>query len=882
MRVRQTAVAAIAIGLWVAFLLMPQKDGPQTSQSAAVRTIEFATTHVTDASVAVSPDGRWLIITMLGHLFRLPATGGVAEQLTFGPHYDSEPVFSPDGRRVAFISDRDGSEGNVFLTDPTNPQIVQLTHERWAGHPTWTPDGQAIVYLNFEEVLGAGRAAASIRSAPLRGGAPITLVPARQLFRSPFYLQDGRLGWAVVEPGTASQAASSRLEVRSQDGTIRALRTLEGEVQRVVVAPTGDGLHCRILRAADRAVEDLVFVRLSDGAEMAFATLDRSPLPSLFSVQGIRPQSARFGVDVDNSVVYVGDAGRLWNISRATGSRQPIAFTAPVRLEVRDPIPPRPRSFPLSTDSVPPRTIVDPRLSPDGRFLIFGAAWHLWRQALDGGTAERLTQGAGFDLWPALSPDGQQIAFVHFEHGKEEVRLFDLVSRETRIVASGGSYLKLAWSPDGDRLAFVEEGSPNRIAAVNVTDGRQEKLADIGGWQGLRPHFSRDGRSIYFTRPSQAGFTLQRLHLSGTQALETLTEPEPLLRDGLVSPDQRWVVFRRGMEIWIAPFTGVSVDMRAQRRLSAEGGQGFAFTPDGSGVIYAAGSRVWTHPLGGGAPEELPLRLALERLDPPPVLLRRVRVLDFQSGNFGPETSLLLDEGRIRWIGSERGRPVPAETRVVDASGRYAIPGLFDMHVHSFRWFLVEPSPETVLAYGVTSVRDVGGRRSWLEALADRSEASDEPLPRYFFSGEFFSDETRCNEWSLCTESDEEARAYVRQWKEKGADFLKVSHRDRAVAEEAHLQDIPLVAHGGSVEEIVKRVTLGYTSLEHPTSQNSRVHDDVLRMMALAGTRWDPTLSVSPGLALMMRDQPELLADRKFRAFIPWGESRAALWVSLD
>ncbi len=64
---------------------------------AAARTIEFETTEVTAADVALSPDGQWLIFTILGHMFRLPVEGGTAEQLTFGPYYDSDPVFSPDG-----------------------------------------------------------------------------------------------------------------------------------------------------------------------------------------------------------------------------------------------------------------------------------------------------------------------------------------------------------------------------------------------------------------------------------------------------------------------------------------------------------------------------------------------------------------------------------------------------------------------------------------------------------------------------------------------------------------------------------------------------------------------------------------------------------------
>src|SRR5262249_36899761 len=84
------------------------------SNPAAARTLQLKTTQVTEADLALAPDGKQLVFPILGHLFRMPVQGGVAEQLTFGACYDSDPVFSPDGARIAFISDRDDSGGNVF------------------------------------------------------------------------------------------------------------------------------------------------------------------------------------------------------------------------------------------------------------------------------------------------------------------------------------------------------------------------------------------------------------------------------------------------------------------------------------------------------------------------------------------------------------------------------------------------------------------------------------------------------------------------------------------------------------------------------------------------------------------------------------------------
>ncbi|NIN49155.1 MAG: hypothetical protein GTN62_03455, partial [Gemmatimonadales bacterium] len=108
---------------------------------------------------------------MLGHLFRLPVEGGTAEQLTFGPYYDAEPAISPDGRRIAFQSDRDGGEGNIFVLELASGDITQVTHERRAIQHIWTPDGGALVYLRRPEWL-VGGSPAEIRRVSLAGGEP--------------------------------------------------------------------------------------------------------------------------------------------------------------------------------------------------------------------------------------------------------------------------------------------------------------------------------------------------------------------------------------------------------------------------------------------------------------------------------------------------------------------------------------------------------------------------------------------------------------------------------------------------------------------------------------------------------------------------------------
>ena len=94
-----------------------------------------------------------------------------------------------------------------------------------------------------------------------------------------------------------------------------------------------------------------------------------------------------------------------------------------------------------------------------------------------------------------------------------------------------------------------------------------------------------------------------------------------------------------------------------------------------------------------------------------------------------------------------------------------------------------------------------------------------------------------------------EALTFVRRWKQWGAHHIKLYNTTswplmRAVAHEARRLGLPVVGHGTNVQEITKSVTAGFTSLEHVMGP-SHAYDDVLQMLAAAGTRWDPTLGAS-------------------------------------
>lgn len=837
------------------------------AQNDSWNTIEFETTEVTRADVTLSPDGQWLIFTMLGHLFRLPVEGDTAEQLTFGPYYDNDPVFSPDGARVAFVSDRDGSESDVFVLELATREIKQVTHEPRAVRPTWTPDGQAIVYLRLVPEAAHrwrshwGPIPSLVRRVALNGGEPETLSAQPREIRSLFYMPDGRLAWTVLEREPGSPRVTTRIEVISPQGRLSTLCRFEGIGDRVVASPTGDGLYCRRVLPLYRyaAPEHLVFIPFPECGEQFIIPVSGSG----HGWGGSRWYwGPRFAVTTDNKTLYVGDAGRLWKIILSSGVREPILFRASIKLEIQDPVPPPQWAAPVAGSSAPPRMLT-PKLSLDRQTLVFGAAGYLWQQPLDNRLAHRLFEGRGKETDASFSPDGKRLAFVHSEYGKSEIRVFDFESRKTRSLLTAEDPEDLSWSPDGQQIAFYD--GDEEIKVLDLASGQVRTVAS--GDFHPRLSWSADGHQLIFCDHDEyRSHSVVAINLSDGTRKVLADKLHRDVGDVQLSADGQTLYFSTkagGVEIWAAPLGSESVKEEDIRQPSPEGGGHYTFTSDGSALIYSVGNRIWLQPLDGGEREEIPVRLELQRPTPPPLLVRRVRVLNFTTGGFGPETSLFIEQGRIHWIGSERGRQLPPETETLDAGGRFAIPGLFDMHVHP------RGSPAAYMAYGITSVRDVGGSLNWMNIMADRSETTGDHVPRNFYTGEAFEGRQLKGTGWVELDSEEDARSYVREWKARGAHFIKVHHPitwvlQRAVAEEARRLGLPVIGHGMIVEEVTKSLTLGYWTLEHFMGQP--YYDDVFQMMALAGTRWDPTLSVAVGHPLL-RNEPERLFDTKFRAF---------------
>jgi Tol biopolymer transport system component/imidazolonepropionase-like amidohydrolase len=862
---------AQSIGLFAVLVLMPVRG----HQQASFRTLTIDTTEVTAPALAATPDGRSLVFSALGHLYELPVTGGATTQLTFGPSYDFDPAISPDGTRVAFASNRDGSGSNIFVLDRASKLVTQVSREVEAGRPVWSPDGATIAYVrnlaredhSMELMPGfADNGLREIRTVSARGGQP-TVIGSPMTIESLFYLPDSRLAWSVTERnpggGMFQTIKQTRIEARGQDGSTSVLVTIGGDPGRIVPGPKGDGVYF--------------------GGRGSVQWLPFGPSAATTAGPRIQDGAARIALVRDGSTVFFGDRGQIWRAAWPGGTPERIPFTASMRMEVRPVARTKWQPPSASASSAPVRAVLSPAMAPDQRRLVVTGAGFLWEQPIGGGPARQITESGAFTRDPVFSPDGRKLAFVASEFGKRELRVYDFDTQKTSsLFQVGGASWPLypSWSPDGRQIVFQHTRGIfdlYRIVLVTAADGMTREIAQgVGAWTA-RPHFSSDASSVYFTSRVGKWAALYRVALQPGAQPQAVTNLTRHVHEGLVSPDGMWLALRSNSEIWVAPMGASPVADAQLKRVSTEGGRSFAFAPDSSALIYSYAGKVWRLPVAGGSRAEIPFRATVTRAVAPSLLIQRVRVLDFAAGRFGEAASMLVQDGRIQWIGSEQGKQIPANVVRLDAGGRYAIPGLFDSHVHS-AWSNQQANEDAFIAFGVTSVRDTGATLDLMTALDDRGATTALPVPRYFYAGEIF--EGLMPHWGdafLQVGSEQDARAEVRNWKAAGVDFIKVYpslpwHLQQVVADEAHRAGLPLVGHGLSPEEVTRRILLGFSTLEH---NSAAAYDDMLKLAAAAGTTLDPTLNVGNG-ALMRANEPEWEKSWRVQEFVPEEARRSA------
>jgi imidazolonepropionase-like amidohydrolase len=207
------------------------------------------------------------------------------------------------------------------------------------------------------------------------------------------------------------------------------------------------------------------------------------------------------------------------------------------------------------------------------------------------------------------------------------------------------------------------------------------------------------------------------------------------------------------------------------------------------------------------------------------VVLTHVTVIDVAARAPRLDQTLVIANGRIVSFGPSAGVKAPKDAQVVDAHGKFLVPGLWDMHVH-IAGLNAEPSWSkqvilpVLLANGITGVRDMGGDLDVLLAWKRDIESGILPGPHIVASGPFLIASGKKSPEQLPVGNAEGARAAVRDLKRRGADFIKIVSLPSkevffAVADEAKKQNIAFIGHLPFQVSAAEASDAGMRSIEH-------------------------------------------------------------------
>src|SRR5208282_6232168 len=153
-----------------------KKDEKKGLPLKPTRKIEFTTDEGTWLSLDVSSDGKTIVFELLGDIYTLPIEGGTAKLIDGGMAFDSQPKFSPDGKWIAFISDREGSE-NIWIMHPDGSGVKQVSKDPNSEFvsPSWSPDGNYI----FASREGFGIGSSEIWMYHINGGSGVQITKSK-------------------------------------------------------------------------------------------------------------------------------------------------------------------------------------------------------------------------------------------------------------------------------------------------------------------------------------------------------------------------------------------------------------------------------------------------------------------------------------------------------------------------------------------------------------------------------------------------------------------------------------------------------------------------------------------------------------------------------
>ncbi|MCO4760630.1 MAG: PD40 domain-containing protein [Myxococcales bacterium] len=717
-----------------------------TKKRWPTRDVTIDVTEGTWMSVTVHPDGSKVVFDLLGDLYELPIGGGEAKQLTSGIAWDMQPVFSPNGRYLAFTSDRGGAD-NIWVMPSGGGKARAVTKEKFRllNSPNWSADSRFVVarkHFTGRRSLGAGE----IWLYHVSGGQGVQMTkrPNQQKdVGEPALSPDGRFLY-YSRDATPGKTFKYNKDPNKSIFKIFRLNRLTGKTERFIGGPGGairptpspDGKWLSYIRRI-RGKSVLIARNLKSGEEKRlYDELDRD-LQETWSIHGVY---AALAWTPDSRSMVVWAKGKLWRIG-LHGQVKPLPFHVKTKRTLHRALR-RPVKVGAPTFKI--RAVRWPQVSPNGKRVVFEALGRLWIRDLAGGQAKRLTrQQQDQELTPSWSRDGKRITYASWnDEGLGAIRVISAKGGKVGrvITPEPGHYRSPVFDPQGRAVVFEKlSGGWLRSALWSANPGIYTVSAKGGAMvriaqKGDSPHFANAPDRVFFHRHQAAKKQHQLVSVGLGDHVERVHVVSKFASEMRLSPLGDWLAFREGFEVWATPFAfagrPVSVGPKGKglpiRRASRNGGSYLSWSGErlswSTGPVLsvvgiaslqrtgnaklrannksrlakvraklgAKGSKSGKSKSGGKAAikaqkTDLSFSAATDK-GSGTVALVDVRIVTM--AGHGKDGGLIAD-GVIVWtgdrivaIGPKGAVTIPPGAKRISGGGKTAVPGFIDVHAH--------------------------------------------------------------------------------------------------------------------------------------------------------------------------------------------------------
>ena len=872
------------------------------------RTISFTTDEGTWMSLDVSPDGKTIIFDLVGDLYSMPFRGGEAKRITSGIALDSQPVFSPDGKMISFISDRGGSE-NLWVSDldGSNPKQLTKSNNGQFASPVFSNDGNYVFISQtswpartFEIWMyhvkgGSGIQITKSKATPNALGSQWknTLGPALSPDAKFLYYATKRGGFSYNMSFPAWQVERRDMVTGKEDIITRS----EGSGIRPIVSPDGKYLvyGTRYKTETGLRIKDLkkgtdtwlIYPILRDDQE---SRSTRDLLPTYdFTPNG-------------NEVVFTKD-GKFHRINVKSKKVKLIEFSAKVDLDVGPEL-----TFPykIEDDQISSRIIMDPVISPNGKQIAFSTLTHLYLADSETGKHKRITKSDLGEFHPSWSPDSRSLVYVTWEASGGLIWKIkaDGKSLPKKLTKTTAFYSNPVFTPDGKTIIALRGSAIDRLRTQAEFGGPSVpmdlvSLSANGGditlimpSRGLgKPFFTDDPNRIYLNGYSLTalgrGNGVISVRIDGTDRREHLAvkgagfygSSEPVnARDIRFNPDRTMALAGVNNQLYILPIPKIggkapTVDVNSPtipvKKLTDVGADYFDWADNGNTITWSIGSTFYRLSIDSVSFEskkddstkieflsskaiETKITVIADFAKPKGmVALKGAKIITMDGDEVIQNGVIIVKDNRIYKVGNAQSVRIPKEAKVINVDGKTIVPGFVNTHAHYFgiKKGLLDRQNWTFianLAWGVTTGLDVQTSTNDPFAYQDLVDVGQMIGPRAFSTGPGIFSQNNF-------QSKEEAAGLMKRYRDHyGTRNLKSyiagnrKQRNYIVQAANELGMMPTTEGALDLKLDLSHAIDGFHGNEH-NFPITPLYKDVVELVAQSGMTYTPTLLVTYG-----------------------------------